>query len=280
MKRFYPLLLLSFFTFSVLTSTDLDDNGKAGYTGSPGEVTCNSSGCHTGTTTNTGGGSLNIDIPGMTNWQYVPGQTYTINATVSETGRSLFGLGFEILKSNGDNAGTLAAGTGNQIKTKSVSGFTRKNIVHTLNGGSSSNSHTFTFTWTAPATDVGDVTIYFAGNATNSNQDESGDHIYTTSQVLSVAPVGVAEVLDLINLNVYPNPFVNNIRVDYSLQTSGWLKADLYDVNGRLIRNLANSNQAAGNHSISEDLSDLSNGQYVLHMSLNGRVISTEIIQK
>jgi hypothetical protein len=95
-----------------------------------------------------------------------------------------------------------------------------------------------------------------------------------------VAPVGVAEVLDLINLNVYPNPFVNNIRVDYSLQTSGWLKADLYDVNGRLIRNLANSNQAAGNHSISEDLSDLSNGQYVLHMSLNGRVISTEIIQK
>jgi hypothetical protein len=280
MKRLYPLLLISFFAFSVLTSTDLDDNGKAGYTGSPGEVTCNSSGCHTGTTTNTGGGSLTIDIPGMTNWQYVPGQTYTVNATVAETGRSLFGLGFEILKSNGDNAGTLAAGSGNQIKTKSVSGFTRKNIVHTLNGGASANSHTFTFTWTAPATDVGDVTIYFAGNAANSNNDESGDHIYTTSQVLSVAPVGIEEVLDLIDLNVYPNPFVENIRIDYALQSSGWLKADLYDVNGRLIRTLSNSNQGAGNHTISEDLSGLSKGQYVLHMSLNGRVISTEIIQK
>ena len=280
MKRLYPLLLISFFAFSVLTSTDLDDNGKAGYTGSPGEVTCNSSGCHTGTTTNTGGGSLTIDIPGMTNWQYVPGQTYTVNATVAETGRSLFGLGFEILKSNGDNAGTLAAGSGNQIKTKSVSGFTRKNIVHTLNGGASANSHTFTFTWTAPATDVGDVTIYFAGNAANSNNDESGDHIYTTSQVLSVAPVGIEEVLDLIDLNVYPNPFVENIRIDYALQSSGWLKADLYDVNGRLIRTLSNSNQGAGNHTISEDVSGLSKGQYVLHMSLNGRVISTEIIQK
>jgi hypothetical protein len=216
----------------------------------------------------------------MTNWQYVPGQTYTVNATVAETGRSLFGLGFEILKSNGDNAGTLNPGTGNQIKTKAVSGFTRRNIVHTLNGGSSSNSHTFIFTWTAPSTGEGDVTIYFAGNATNSSGTSSGDHIYTTSQVLSEAPVGVAEVLDLINLNVYPNPFVNNIRVDYSLQTSGWMKADLYDVNGRLVRNLVNSNQGAGNHSILEDLSDLSKGQYVLHMSLNGRVLSTEIIQK
>jgi len=280
MKRFYPLIILGFFTFCLLTSTDLDDNGKAGFTGSPGEVTCNSSGCHTGTTTNTGGGSLTIDIPGMTNWQYVPGQTYTVNATVSESGRSLFGLGFEILKSNGDNSGTLTPGTGNQIKTKSVGGFTRKNIVHTLNGGSSVNSHTFTFTWTAPLTGEGNVTIYFAGNATNSNQDESGDHIYTTSQVLTEAPVGVSEVLDLVYLNVYPNPFVNDVRVDYSLQNSGWLKADLYDVNGRLVRNLHNANQGSGNHSITHDLSDLSNGQYVLHMSLNGRVISTDIIQK
>ncbi len=90
----------------------------------------------------------------------------------------------------------------------------------------------------------------------------------------------MTEGLDLINLNVYPNPFVNNIRVDYSIQSSGWMKADLFDVNGRLIRTLINANQAAGNHSITNDLSDLSNGQYVLHMSLNGRVMSTEIIQK
>lgn len=280
MKKLYPLFILGFFAFCVLTSTDLSDDGKAGFTGSPGEMTCNSSGCHTGTTTNTGGGSLAIDIVGMTNWQYVPGQTYTVNATVAESGRNLFGMGLEILKSNGDNSGDLVAGSGNQIKTKSVGGFTRNNIVHTLNGGSSANSHTFTFTWTAPAAGEGDVTIYFAGNATNSSGTSSGDHIYTTSQVLSEAPVSVTEVLDLINLNVYPNPFVNDIRADYSLQSSGWMKADLYDVNGRLIRALINANQAAGNHSITSDLSDLSKGQYVLHMSLNGRVISTEIIQK
>src|SRR5215203_393475 len=35
--------------------------------------------------------------------------------------------------------------------------------------------------WTAPAADAGRVTFYAAGNAANSNNQSSGDNIYTTS---------------------------------------------------------------------------------------------------
>ena len=150
------------------------DNGKAGKTNSPGETTCTDATCHTGTTLNSGPGTLTISSSNLTNWEYVPGQQYAISVSVQETGRDLFGLGVECLKSNGDNAGTLVAGAGSQIKTKAVSGFTRKNIVHTLNGGASNNGHTFNFTWNAPTTDVGPVTFYVAGNASNNDGDEAG----------------------------------------------------------------------------------------------------------
>ncbi|MBL0342649.1 MAG: hypothetical protein IPP71_18225 [Bacteroidetes bacterium] len=54
------------------------DNGKAGYTASPGESSCNASGCHTGNTINAAGGSITITAPTMPGWQYNsgPGLSY------------------------------------------------------------------------------------------------------------------------------------------------------------------------------------------------------------
>jgi uncharacterized protein (TIGR03437 family) len=47
----------------------------------------------------------------------------------------------------------------------------------------------FTFTWTPPATNVGPVHIYVAGNAVNNNGvQDGGDHVYTASYVLNPAP--------------------------------------------------------------------------------------------
>jgi hypothetical protein len=44
-------------------------------------------------------------------------------------------------------------------------------------------------TWTAPATDIGPVTIYVAAKAANGNDDDSGDHIYTRLQLTPSSPV-------------------------------------------------------------------------------------------
>lgn len=280
MNKLYFLSFVGVLSFVTLTSTELNDNGKAGATGSPGESTCNQSGCHTGVGVNSQGGELTFDIPGMTNWEYTPGETYTVNVTMAQAGRSLFGIGLECLQANGDNAGTLTPGTGTQIKNKTVSGFSRKNIVHTLNGGASANSHTWTFTWTAPSTDIGDVTFYMACNAANGNDSDTGDHIYSYSQVVTPGAVGIAEQLDIQSLHVYPNPFVNQIRLNYFLKQNGQMNIALYDVAGRQVQSLLNENQFSGNHALDFDLSNLSGGQYMIHMSLNGRVLATQLIQK
>src|SRR5208283_300970 len=48
-------------------------------------------------------------------------------------------------------------------------------------------SATFTFTWTPPATNVGNITIYVAGNAANGDGTDDGDHIYDNTFTLTPA---------------------------------------------------------------------------------------------
>ena len=51
---------------------------------------------------------------------------------------------------------------------------------------SAPSRNSFTFQWTPPATNVGPVHIYVAGNAVNNNQvQDGGDHVYTASYVLN-----------------------------------------------------------------------------------------------
>ncbi len=181
------LSVASIFFFGVQS-----DNGKAGATGSPGEVNCTD--CHSGTALNSAGGSITISCPELVNWEYTPGQTYTITLTVAEGVKPLFGFGFEALLASGANAGTLNAGTGSTIKTAMIGGNNRRNVVHQMNSGTGNGSHTWTFTWVAPATDQGNVTFYCGANAANANGSDTGDHVYTQSQVLTCAvPNGVAQ---------------------------------------------------------------------------------------
>jgi hypothetical protein len=171
----------------IMTSLQMSDNGKAGRTGSPGETNCTN--CHNSFTLNSGGGSITMQSPGMTGFQYTPGQTYTMSVTVARTGSSLFGVGIEALTSANANAGTLniTDPASTQIKSATVSGVSRRNIVHVLNGGASTDSKVFNFSWTAPAAGTGNVTFYFAGVSAvgTGNGNENNDYVYTSTQVLT-----------------------------------------------------------------------------------------------
>lgn len=277
MKKRYLTLFFGLATVIFLTSGVEDENGKAGATGSPGESSCNQSSCHTGTTVNTGGGTMELTSSNMTNWQYVPGQTYTFSINVTEAGRSLFGIGLECLQSNGDNAGTLTPGTGSQIKTKTVSGFQRRNIVHTMNGGASSGAHTWTFTWTAPATNIGNVTVYAAGNASNNNGSENGDHIYTLSQVITPASATAISELDKLNKNMslYPNPAVDFVNMDFNLAYAGNVTVSVYTLTGLKVADIYSANHPAGLVHAHADVAGLATGHYLLQVISNNKVIAT-----
>jgi hypothetical protein len=187
-KKLISLFLISSVVMMSMSSSEDSPDGKAGHNGSPGEQTCAKSTCHTSYTLNSGPGSVSITAPGMTNWQYVPGQTYTINVTVAQNSMPLFGFGFEALLSSGANAGTLTAGTGSHALNATVSGNSRKTITHLEDSGLVTGTKTWSFTWVAPANGAA-VTFYAAGNAANNSSSDSGDYIYTTSQAVTAVVV-------------------------------------------------------------------------------------------
>ncbi len=277
MKKTFTLSVFSLALLIMLTSGVVDDNGKAGYTNSPGESNC-TTGCHNSFALNSGAGSVSVtsDIPG---WAYTPGQNYNISLTVSHPGRSLFGLGFEALNSGNTNAGTLIAGTGSQIKT---AGSGRKNITHQLNGGTgTTDAHTFNFTWTAPAAGTGDVTFYYSGVAANGANGNKQDYVYNSSQAVTefVAPSGIESTNASMNtIQIFPNPVSDMFSLSYQLQNAGDVNCGIYSLNGQLLQTIVQDFRPAGEQQETVTLdSQLSAGVYVLQIK-SGSVIQSKRI--
>ncbi len=270
MKKFVVVTLTSVTVACVMFSFDvMDNNGQAGRTGSPGENTCNIT-CHTGFPLNDGTGSVTISSPDLTGWEYMTGDTYDIEVTVSRTGNSLFGIGVECLNGSSppQNAGTLIITntTETQIKNATVQTVSRRNVVHKLNGGIGTDTKTFTFKWAAPTTNVGNVTFYLAGNAANGNNATSGDHIYTTTQVVTPALGAGMEEQENEAFSIYPNPAREQLTVTYDAVED--VSFQLYSLDGKEIATLHSDGDVGMERTVTMRLpAGLPAGVYLVKMS-------------
>ncbi|HYL35431.1 MAG TPA: FG-GAP-like repeat-containing protein [Bryobacteraceae bacterium] len=199
--RFLPFILAAFFLWAYEFGPD------PGYTGAPGDnpTGCNASGCHTGMPNETSGGSVKIAASGGTT--YVPGETQQIQVTITDPTERKYGFELSARVDSNPNitgAGTLTPMDGStqliDCSTGGVvpfdgscpSGNTLQWIEHTLSGytRSAPPSTTYTFSWTAPATNVGTITLYAAGNAGSGALMVNLTHTYLTSLQLSPATSG------------------------------------------------------------------------------------------
>ena len=269
---------------SIMTSFDVQDNsGQAGKTGSPGETTCVNN-CHNSYALNDGTGSVTItsDIP---NWEYMTGDTYNIDVTVTHIGSTLFGLGVECLDGSSPNlnAGVLiitnTAET--QIKNATISSILRKNVVHKLNGGVGTDSKTFSFKWAAPTTNIGNVTFYVAGNGANGDNNKLLDHIYTTSQVVTPAfGASVADVSSFVNgISLYPNPAHESVTVSYNTIAGENIEVSLISVDGKTKSEIYSGKGDGQKHEVKIALPEnLAAGVYLVKMINAGEVSVSRLV--
>ena len=153
-------------------------------TGAFNESTCTD--CHAGNVLNASGGSLMLTIPET----YQPNEVYTIVVNLSRAGQSKWGFEMTALDADGASAGLFdadAAGNTQLSETNS-----KQYIKHTAagNAAGTEDKHSWEFQWTAPDADMGPITFYAAGNASNNNSNPIDDYIYTTSAE-STPPVPV-----------------------------------------------------------------------------------------
>ncbi|MGB0346890.1 MAG: DUF1501 domain-containing protein, partial [Balneolaceae bacterium] len=64
----------------------------------------------------------------------------------------------------------------------------------------------------------------------------------------------------------YPNPFNPATNINFVLPTSGKVRLQVFDLQGRLVQTLVDKSVSAGEHSIVFDASSLSSGMYLYHL--------------
>ena len=161
-------------------------------TGAPNENTCAQAACHAGNDLNVSGGSLMLTVPET----YIPNEVYTIVVNLSRTGQSRWGFQMTALDADGARAGSFAAD--DAANTQLSEANSKQYIKHTLAGTAigTEDTHRWEFEWTAPDTDIGPITFYAAGNASNGNSAPIDDYIYT-AQEESTPPVPIVAGVSL-----------------------------------------------------------------------------------
>lgn len=88
---------------------------------------------------------------------------------------------------------------------------------------------TFLIEWTPPATDVGPVVMYAAGNAANNNNAPTGDHIYTTTTTVAPAGGGDPKCLNTVSSapSIAPNSWITILGSKLAAGTRTWTSSDL-----------------------------------------------------
>ena len=101
----------------------------------------------------------------------------------------------------------------------------------------------------------------------------------TPGDFIEIYPVGVKNESDRLPNSFelfqnYPNPFNPNTVISYSLPFECNVKLNIYDVTGRLVREVVNENQKAGYHDYNFIAGNLSSGIYfysLVAISTNGQ---------
>lgn len=254
----------------------------SGRTGSPGDgVTCNSGSCHSGPAVTDQVATITSDVPVG---GYVPGTTYNITATATKTGVSEFGFQISPQNASGTKLGEfvtpLPAGT--QFANPNT-GLANKYVTHTSLGTAGTGTKTWTLQWTAPAQGTGTVTFYGAFNFTNSNNNDNGDVIKNvTLTIVENTSIGINEA-DGGNEGfvVFPNPASDIINVSFFLYDETIVTAEVFDINGRLVKQVTTENHNPGRHEIKLYAhGDMEAGIYFIRLNDGKNAYTKKIVVK
>lgn len=97
-------------------------------------------------------------------------------------------------------------------------------------------------------------------------------------------PIGgfnsVAESIDILVFGVYPNPFNNQLIVQYNLDVQGAVSIKVVDVNGRVFISETKNNLMTGVNYMKINTTELAQGTYTVLLEVNGQVSGKTVIKK
>ena len=80
---------------------------------------------------------------------------------------------------------------------------------------------------------------------------------------------------------VYPNPFADQLAVQFTLAAESEIVARIYDMTGKMVADLMQRTAKKGLNELSFSLSPLTVGNYVLKIEADGKeIVSEKIVKK
>ena len=124
----------------------------------------------------------------------------------------------------------------------------------------------------------------FLSPATNSNGPAFGVWVALPAGG-ALIPLDIATGIDeesfLSSLSAFPNPVNDVLFIDMNSTENAQAEIRIMDMTGREVRNLASRSIAAGESRVAVDMSDLSNGSYLVSIQGNGtsRSVAVQVVR-
>ena len=118
-----------------------------------------------------------------------------------------------------------------------------------------------------------------SGGVTNLSKVDNSSNIAVLSSLAASTVETATE--SKINIEAYPNPFVDNANIGYSLEKDAKVKVEVYDLEGKMITSLFEGSQNAGSYNLNFNAAKFStmSGIYIVKLSVDADVYSTQMVQ-
>jgi predicted phosphodiesterase len=108
----------------------------------------------------------------------------------------------------------------------------------------------------------------------------AGGNITTSITKLNY-PTGIEDIeRSNQKANIHPNPFNNEVKIDFSLSKEGKINLSIYNINGQLVKTLMNKKMLQGKHSAKWDGTNSANqivehGIFIYRLTANEKIIDS-----
>jgi flagellar hook assembly protein FlgD len=79
-------------------------------------------------------------------------------------------------------------------------------------------------------------------------------------------------------VSTYPNPFNSSITIEYGLSEAGRVRINIYDLMGRMVETLNDSEESTGHNRVTWDASRFPSGVYFARLESAGRTENIKMV--
>ena len=107
--------------------------------------------------------------------------------------------------------------------------------------------------------------------------DANSGEIMNAGKSAVISAVGLDELTNVSNYNVYPNPSAGSVNLAFNLLNQANVSVQVTDALGNIVHTEASTLMTAGEHNASFNGANLADGMYFVNLSVDGQVITKRL---